>query len=37
MILRYVESSILTIYIQDLLHELLEPLNDSMMWPPLSA
>ena len=37
MILGYVESSILAICIHDLLHELLYYLNDSMMWPPLSA
>ena len=37
MIFIYVESSILAIYIHDLLHELLKSLNDSMMWPPLST
>ena len=36
MILGYVESSILAIYIHDLLHELLESLNDSIMFPSLS-
>ena len=37
MILGYVESSILAIYIHNLLHELLHYLNDLMMWPPLST
>ena len=37
MILKYVESLILAIYIHYLLHELLECLNDLMMWPLLSA
>ena len=37
MFLGYVESSILAIYIHDLLRELLESLNDSMMWPSLST
>ena len=36
MILNYVESLISTIYIHDLFCELLESLNDLMMWPPLS-
>ena len=35
MFIGYVESLIFTIYIHDLIHELLEPLNDSMMRPPL--
>ena len=30
MIIKYVESLILVIYIHDLLHELLKSLNDSM-------
>ena len=37
MILKYVESLILAIYIHNLLHELLKCLNDLMMWPLLSA
>ena len=36
MILKYVGSSILAIYIHDLLHELRDSRNDSMMWPPMS-
>ena len=35
MFIGYVGSSIFAIYIRDLIHVLLEPLNDSMMWPPL--